>query len=169
MSTNAVIASFVAIIVIIGAGYLIFRPAGSSVPEYAAPAGQTVPPATDQAANASDAASASLGVSAATPVVVTLTDSGFSPETITVKKGQTVTFVNQSKSGMWVASDPHPTHQGYDGTTRNEHCVPGYEGAAPFDECTVANQFTFTFGQVGSWGYHNHVIDEQHGTVVVTP
>ncbi|HEX7651364.1 MAG TPA: hypothetical protein VF439_01440 [Candidatus Paceibacterota bacterium] len=167
MSTNAVIASFVAIIVIIGAGYLLLKPR-PSLPDYAAPAGQTVPPATDQAANASDAASAGVGVSAATPVVVTLTDSGFSPETITIKKGQAVTFVNQSKSGMWVASDPHPTHQGYDGTTRTEHCVPGYEGAAPFDECTVANQFTFTFQQVGSWGYHNHVIDEQHGTVIVT-
>ena len=69
MSTNAVIASFVAIIVIIGAGYLLLKPR-PSLPDYAAPAGQTVPPATDQAANASDAASAGVGVSAATPVVV---------------------------------------------------------------------------------------------------
>ena len=42
MSTNAVIASFVAIIVIIGAGYLLLKPR-PSLPDYAAPAGQTVP------------------------------------------------------------------------------------------------------------------------------
>jgi plastocyanin len=161
MPKNVLIA-VAAVIIIAAAGYLAFKPRAAA-PPYAAPAGEAVPPATDSAANAS---AGPVGASAGTPLVVTLTDDGFSPETLTIKAGQTVTFVNQSNGGMWVTSDPHPTHQGYSGTTKSQHC-PDTEGVA-FDECTVGDSYTFTFQKVGSWGYHNHVLDEQHGTIVVT-
>jgi plastocyanin len=162
MPKNVLIA-VAAVIIIAALGSLALKPRAST-PPYAAPAGTSVPPATDSAANASS--TGSVGASVGTPLVVTLTDDGFSPETLAVKAGQTVTFVNQSRSGMWIASDPHPTHQGYSGTTRSQHC-PDTEGIA-FDECTVGDSYTFTFRKVGSWGYHNHVIDEQHGTIVVS-
>ena len=71
---------------------------------------------------------------------------------------------------MWVASDPHPTHQGYSGTTVDKHC-PDTTGTA-FDECTAVPQggvYTFVFKKVGSWGYHNHANHDAKGTVVVTP
>lgn len=100
-------------------------------------------------------------------LTVTLKESGFFPQTLTVTKGTIVTFVNNSSGQMWVASDPHPTHNGYDGTTRDEHCASGYTGPAPFDECAVKDTFTFTFDKVGSWGYHNHLDHDQTGTIVV--
>jgi plastocyanin len=102
------------------------------------------------------------------PVTVTYTDSGFSPKTVNVKVGQAVTFVNQSSHPMWVASDPHPLHNGYDGTTRDTHCAASYTGPKPFDECSTATSFTFTFTKAGTWGYHNHAVDEDAGTVVVS-
>ncbi|MBI3577003.1 cupredoxin domain-containing protein [Candidatus Gottesmanbacteria bacterium] len=90
-----------------------------------------------------------------TKVTVTLTDSGFSPKIITVKKGTTVTFVNGSSASMWVASDVHPTHQ----------LLPG------FDELTSVakgGSYDYTFVKVGTWTYHNHLSPSDKGTVVVT-
>ena len=86
--------------------------------------------------------------------VVSYTDSGFSPKTITVKKGTAVTFKNDSTSKMWVASGVHPTHQ----------LLPG------FDELTsVVNggSYEYTFVKVGTWQYHNHLKPTDVAVVVV--
>lgn len=99
-------------------------------------------------------------------VTVTYTKDGFSPKAISVKVGTKVTFINQSSNRMWVASDVHPSHEGYSGTTRSQHC-PDTAGTA-FDQCTAGDSYTFTFGKVGTWAYHNHVVDEDEGVVVVT-
>jgi len=101
-------------------------------------------------------------------VIVTYTDAGFSPKTVNLGLGDSVKFVNNSSKKMWIASDPHPVHTGYDGTTVQEHCATG---AIPsFDECTAVSKggtYTFTFGKVGSWGYHNHSSHDDTGTIVV--
>jgi plastocyanin len=102
---------------------------------------------------------------------VSYTDQGFSPSSVTISNGQTVTWTNNSSSSLWVASDPHPQHSGYDGTSRQEHCATGYAGALPFDSCTAVppgSSYTFTFTKAGSWGYHDHLNDGMSGTVVVT-
>ncbi len=96
---------------------------------------------------------------------VTYTAQGFSPKSVTVAKGGTVTFVNQSGERMWVASDPHPTHQGYAGTTRAQHC-PDTAGVA-FDQCTSGDSYSFMFTKSGTWGYHNHANAGDFGTVIV--
>ena len=104
-------------------------------------------------------------------VTITYTDSGFSPKSVTIPEGATVTWINQSASALWVGSDPHPAHTGYDGTSRGEHCAAGYSGAAPFDSCkplASGASWSFTFDKVGTWGYHNHSNDGMTGTVVVT-
>lgn len=105
-------------------------------------------------------------VTVGSPTIV-YSDAGFSPQTLTIKKGTTVTFVNQSTHEMWIGSDEHPSHTGYDGTSRETHCAPGYTGAAPLDQCGPGSSFSFTFNEVGSWGYHNHREDDDHGTIVV--
>jgi plastocyanin len=87
-------------------------------------------------------------------VTVTLTDSGFSPSSITINQGDSVKFVNDSSGKMWVASAPHPTHTDY----------------PEFIAKTAANhgdEYTFTFTKPGSWKYHNHLNASQFGTVVV--
>lgn len=94
------------------------------------------------------------------------TDAGFSPSTITVKKGTVVSFLNQSDREMWVASDEHPSHTGYAGTSRSEHCAAG--SATAFDQCARGNVYMFTFDNVGTWDYHDHANAQFGGTVVVT-
>lgn len=100
---------------------------------------------------------------------VVYTDQGFSPNSVTVPVGATVTFVNQTGENMWVASAPHPTHQAYDGTTVSEHCAASYHyrGPAPFDQCASANGLRFTFLKVGEWKYHNHADATDFGAIIV--
>lgn len=103
------------------------------------------------------------------PMLATVTYDGdnFSPASITIKQGGTVSFVDKSVSPMWIASNPHPVHTGYDGTNRETHCATGYVGSKPFDECSSGTSFSFMFSEIGSWGYHNHLNSGVTGTVVV--
>lgn len=87
--------------------------------------------------------------------VVTYTNTGFSPTTVTVKKGTTVTFVNASTGGMWVASAVHPTHQ----------LLPGFDQLKSVGK---GGSYDYTFVKVGTWKYHNHVNVSDFGSVVVT-
>lgn len=98
--------------------------------------------------------------------LVTHTNSGFSPQTVTVEQGETVTW--QSETGnMWIASDQHPTHTAYSGTSRTEHCQNGDQNTAAFDQCSAGGSFSFTFEETGEWSYHNHENNFQGGTVIV--
>lgn len=92
--------------------------------------------------------------------------SGFSPQTMTVPLGTTVTFINQSGSEMWVASNVHPSHEAYDGTSLNEHCAASTSTTA-FDECAAGSTYSFTFTKAGTWEYHNHRHPEYTGSIVV--
>src|SRR3990167_6827364 len=44
---------------------------------------------------------------------VTYQNSKFTPEKITVKFGESVTWINKSTNNLWVASGPHPSHALY--------------------------------------------------------
>jgi plastocyanin len=88
-------------------------------------------------------------------LAVTYTDSGYSPKTITVKKGTAVTFTNNSSMGMWTASAVHPTHQ----------VLPGFDAKKSVSK---GGTYTYTFEKVGTWQYHNHVKATDTGTVIVT-
>lgn len=95
------------------------------------------------------------GVPAVATTTVQYTDSGFGPNTITVKQGTTVRFTNQSSRGMWVASAVHPTHQ----------LLPGFD---ELESVGKGGTYDYTFAKVGTWKYHNHVNATDTGTVVVT-
>lgn len=100
--------------------------------------------------------------------IVTYTDSGYSPRTLKVKVGETVTFKNQSLQAMWPASDFHPTHRVYSGTSLQEHC-PDTTGTA-FDACTEiqpGDSWSFTFNKQGTWKYHDHLSPSHTGTIIV--
>jgi plastocyanin len=106
---------------------------------------------------------------AATGTTIIYSDQGFSPASLTVPLGTTITFVNQSSRDMWVASAMHPGHTAYSGTSLSEHC-PDTTNTA-FDECTAVaagNSFSFTFNKEGTWKYHNHTYAADYGAVVVT-
>ncbi len=97
--------------------------------------------------------------------VVRYSSDGFDPETIRIDAGESVTWVRDGGQDMWVASDVHPSHEEYDGTTLQEHCFGGAEN--PFDQCEAGDEFTFTFEEAGEWTYHNHELAAHTGTVIV--
>jgi len=87
--------------------------------------------------------------------VITYTDGGFNPKTVTVKVGTTVTFMNDSSGLMWVASDPHPVHT----------LLSGFD---ELNSVSKGGSYEYTFTKVGTWTYHNHMNPSLKGTVVVT-
>ncbi|MEK6900589.1 MAG: cupredoxin domain-containing protein [Nanoarchaeota archaeon] len=97
---------------------------------------------------------------------IKITADGFQPKTLEVKAGTTVTFVNEDTAKHWPASAMHPTHTIYPGSGI-EKC--GTEEAI-FDACKGLGQgesFSFTFNEIGSWKYHDHLSVSSTGTIVV--
>ena len=136
------------------------------------PTTEVTPPAPPPAETGTSTSSGSSTESANPPAsgtamtaAVSYTASGFSPATVTIKKGGTVTWTGTDS--MWIASAPHPAHTGYDATSRQAHCAPGYTGATPFDECAPGASYSFTFDKVGTWPYHDHMNASSFGKVVV--
>ena len=86
---------------------------------------------------------------------ITYSDTGFSPQSLTVKMGTPVTFINNSSGPMWVASAPHPQHTDYPEFNQLKSVEKGGE-------------YTFTFDKVGTWKYHNHMNASSFGSVTVS-
>lgn len=93
---------------------------------------------------------------------ITIAADGFSPKTITIKAGDTITFLNEDANKHWPASAMHPTHNVY---PESGGCI-----GSKFDACKGLEQgesFSFTFNEKGSWKYHDHLSVSSTGTVVV--
>ena len=147
-------------LVVIGGGYFIFKQKAQAPVQNPA----TTEVGTSAALETTEPA-ASNGLEQPA-VTVTYTDAGFSPKTIDVPPGTTVTFLNKSSHGMWVAADVHPSHTQYDGTTLQQHCAT----KTSFDQCkpeSTGASYSFTFDKVGNFTYHNHVRAGDVGLVVV--
>lgn len=78
----------------------------------------------------------------------------FSPQEITISKGDRVTFINKTGSPIWPASDPHPTHQ----------YVLGFDPKKPIEP---GGKWGYTFNDEGSWRYHDHIALLRQGKIVV--
>jgi len=166
---NKTIITIVIVALVLLGGYFLFRGVSQTTPSVSKPSSQqaaTQPPAAEQP-------SAQLPVGQ-TPAaeeeeyVVTYTSSGYSPNALTIKKGETVTFKNQSSQSMWPASAMHPAHTVYSGTSLDEHC-PDTAGTA-FDACkgySPGESWSFKFDKVGSWKYHDHLNPSATGMIVV--
>jgi plastocyanin len=87
-------------------------------------------------------------------LTVTFTDKGFSPTSLTVKKGQTVKFVNNSSSKMWVAANPFPSSSEYPAFNEKAGVASG-------------SSWSFTFDKTGVWFYHNHYNQTLGAKIVV--
>jgi plastocyanin len=176
MSNTTLIATLAAIVIIGGAFWIYSTNTDTLVPEPTAemgnsgigeetgPQGDTLPNEESADGGGIEAGvDVSVGSSPMSAGIL-LTSSGFSPKTVTIKKGGTVTWSNESSGDMWVASAQHPTHTVYDGTSLQEHCG---SGAGAFDQCNNGESYSFIFNKVGTWNYHNHNNSSQTGTVVV--
>ena len=91
-----------------------------------------------------------------TEITVTYDANGFSPNTVTIKKGETVIFQNKTGKSASVASGAHPTHLIY----------PEFDQYKT--EQRGQDEFRFVFEKVGTWKYHDHLNATMTGTVIVT-
>lgn len=87
-------------------------------------------------------------------VVITYTDSGYAPDSVTISSGTTVTFVNESSGFMWPASDIHPTHS----------ILPEFDPQRPVEE---GGTYSYTFTEEGAWSFHDHLMPRITGEIVV--
>ena len=86
--------------------------------------------------------------------IISLLPSGFSPPELTIKKGQTVTFITKRNKPFWPASNVHPLHSLY----------PEFDPKKPIE----ANQsWSFTFDKAGKWKYHDHTAPYFRGVIIV--
>ncbi len=92
--------------------------------------------------------------SASMTASVSVTDGGFEPKSVTIKKGGTVTWTSNSDIDAWVASAFHPTHLEY----------PGFDQLKGMKR---GETYSFTFEKVGTWKYHDHLMPSRNGVVVV--
>ena len=161
MNKNFIIGGMIAVIAV--AGYFLLQtPSGKNEqanlpPQGAGGTAQITPSIEDEQLSAPAAIH-----------TVAYTDTGYAPQTIYIKTGETVTFQNQSSRGLWTASDLHPSHRIYDGTPLEEHCASG--AGTAFDACgstAPSGQWQFTFTKAGNWEYHNHMNPTDRGIVVV--
>ena len=85
---------------------------------------------------------------------VVYSDSGFSPKSLNVKLGTTITFKNESSKSMWVASNPHPIHTDYSDFDAKR----GYK---------KGESYQFTFTEAKEYSYHDHLNSGNEGTIKV--
>ena len=101
-------------------------------------------------------------------VTITYTDEGYAPADVSISLGDTVTFVNESSRDMWPASNIHPTHTVYPGSSIQK--CNSEERNTIFDACEglpAGELYAFTFSEAGAWKYHDHLRPREGGTISV--
>ena len=78
--------------------------------------------------------------------------SGFGPQTVTIKVGESVTWYG-TDAPLNVASDPHPQHSNY--------------SPLNLGEIKQGTTKSLSFPTAGTYTYHNHLNPEHTGTITV--
>ncbi len=148
---NKTIIAIVIVVIVALGGYFLFKGAYQPTPVVSQPSvEESLPqPSVEQSP-------------AREEKVVTYSDAGYSPSTLEIKAGDTVTFKNQSSRSMWTASAMHPTHLLYPTTGG---CI-----GSTFDACKgvqAGDSWSFQFDIKGTWKYHNHLNPSNFGTIIV--
>ena len=86
--------------------------------------------------------------------VIELTEEGYLPKELVIKKGETVRFKTSMNEPFWPASNSHPTHGIY-----NE-----FDPKVPIDP---TDSWAFTFNRTGRWMYHDHLYSYFTGVILV--
>lgn len=89
-------------------------------------------------------------------VTIDLTESGFSPQTVTIKQGDVVKFTTNRTQSFWPASDLHPTHLIYS----------EFDPQVPI---RPDQSWSFQFDKVGPWKFHDHLSPNYRGVIAVIP
>lgn len=98
---------------------------------------------------------AKQGVQAEPVATVQITASGFVPETIKIKQGESVTWVNTDTAPHQIAADPLPSHSKLPSLVTDQ-------------SLNQNESFTFTFDKKGTYTYHDPLNpDALKATVIV--
>lgn len=150
MKRVSLILAIVIIIAIGAVAWAVSRPSKGTTTSTSStsstPSSSTTPPST----NASPPASGQSDSQAAT---ITYSESGFSPATLTVKAGTTITIKNDSNELMQFDSDPHPEHT--DDPELNVGSI------------VAGDSKTIKVTVTGTHGFHNHLKSSDTGTLIV--
>lgn len=138
---KAVIIGFLALVVIGGAGYAALHTYSKN---NASPASNT------QTQNTNTPSTPNTEQTANT---ITFDGSRFSPSTLTVASGTSVTIKNTSSQALQLDSNPHPVHT--DDTDLNVGTV------------AAGQSQTFTVTKKGTFGYHDHLEAGIQGKITV--
>ena len=87
--------------------------------------------------------------------MVIIDKGAFVPANLTVKVGSVVTFKNVDTAAHWPASDPHPVHT----------LCPGFDAKKGL---LTGEIYSFTFTEVKTCTYHDHLHPSAKGTITVT-
>lgn len=86
--------------------------------------------------------------------VIEFRDGTFNPRELRISRGTTVTFKNVGSRPVWPASDVHPVHLG----------CPGFD---PRRSLAGGASWSYTFTEVKTCPYHNHLSATEIGRIVV--
>lgn len=90
-----------------------------------------------------------------TTVTIRITDSGFVPSDIFIKRGTQVVWTNETHSDQRIASDPYPSHTS----------LPGLFS----DNIAPQATYAYAFEKSGHWGYQDFLHPTINGNVHVAP
>jgi len=82
-------------------------------------------------------------------------DGTFTPASLTVARGRTIRFTNNTSGVARAASNPHPAHTD----------LAGFDSA----DLPAGLNYVYRFTKEGTFGFHNHADSTKTGTVTVTP
>lgn len=87
---------------------------------------------------------------------ITITEAGFTPDELTIRKGDIVHFKNEDADSHWPASNPHPIHDIYSQFDPKTAILPN-------------TTWSFQLNKTGEWHYHDHMIPYNTGVILVEP
>lgn len=96
-------------------------------------------------------------------LLVSYVNTGFEPQSVTIKAGETVRFTNNSTEELWVAADDsagalYPHVQNGCGSSALDSCGPLEPG----------QYWQFTFTEKGTWSFTNNLDKSNGATIAVT-
>lgn len=166
MRLKSVIGVGVVVIVVIVAARVALRsgreseseidlPVAEELTEPSSPSGQFIQeiPSTPEPVPEATGVADDADPEVAETVTITMSESGFSPASVTVKPGTRVQFMNNGQALHWPASAVHPTH----------NVLPGFDSKGGL---ATGETYAFTFNKVGVWTCHDHLLPNL--TCVVT-
>jgi plastocyanin len=143
-SKNLILA--IVVVAIIAAGFIFLKGSNKAV----TPSTSEVTSEATPSPSASESAAMEQEMSATT---VNITANGFTPKTVTIKVGESVTWMNNDTAPHNVNSDTHPSHTVYP-PLNLETIQPGASKS-------------LSFPKAGTYKYHDHLNPQLQGTVVV--